>query len=851
MDSGTSDPNINPESSESESSETLESAASVGARVPLTPKLVGPYQLIRKLGEGGMGQVWLAEQTAPVKREVALKLIRAGMFSSAVLGRFESERQSLAIMNHPAIAKVFDAGATPDGQPYFVMEYVAGQPITRYCDEHRLSIRQRLELFIRVCEGVQHAHQKAIIHRDLKPSNILVDEVDGQPLPRIIDFGIAKVATEVESEAERTFITKLGALVGTPGYMSPEQADPNQRDVDTRTDVYSLGVVLYELLTGALPFEPAVFRKSFQEALRILHEEDPLSPSNRLKKEPATMTASADLRGVQPTHLVSLLHGDLDWVTMKALARERDRRYNAPSELAADVSHYLHNEPVVARPPSIGYKLRKYVQRHKAAVAFASMALVFLIGFGINEYFQVRRITRERDRADRVTQFMVNMFRVSDPGESRGNSITAREVLDKGSKEIEEGLAKDPQLQAKLMGTMGHVYLNMGLFKEAHSFLEKSVEAWRRTGAAPDPSTLNTMAILSFLLIREGRNAEAEALLRETISAESRALGPKSEATLSSQRYLASALEAEGKYSDADKLMRETLAADKASLGAKHWETLLAMNVLANILDDENRYSDAEALYRETMQLQIETLGPDHPDTLTSAANLASELKNEGKLAEAEKLHRETLATRTRVLGADHPDTLAVKLNLANTLYAAKRYTGAESLYRETIAAQQRVLGPDSPDTLLTQENLANMLRDDGRTADSEKMHREVLEKRKRVLGPTNPDTLKSMAELAATLTVEKKFAEAKELYKARLDSVSGSNDRDAQAAAWYDFACGSALAGQKDEAFDALRKAIDLGYSGAEHLKADTDLNSLHSDPRFNALVDETQKRAAAQPHN
>jgi non-specific serine/threonine protein kinase/serine/threonine-protein kinase len=324
--------------------------------------------VVQKLGEGGMGQVWLAEQTAPVRRQVALKLIKVGMYEDGVLKRFQSERQSLAIMDHPSIAKVFDAGTTPDGQPYFVMEYVAGVPITDYCDQKKLKIRERLELFIKVCEGVQHAHQKAVIHRDLKPANILVVDVDGKPVPRIIDFGLAKATTP--QIAGETMFTQVGSFVGTPGYMSPEQADTSEQDVDTRTDVYSLGVVLYVLLTGSTPFDPKKWQKKpLHEVLRQLREDEPPRPSTKIGMEKESSVTSALMRDVQPKQLVDLLHGDLDWITMKALEKDRTRRYGTPSDLAADITRYLSYEPVVARPASTSYRSQKYVRRNRIAVA--------------------------------------------------------------------------------------------------------------------------------------------------------------------------------------------------------------------------------------------------------------------------------------------------------------------------------------------------------------------------------------------------------------------------------------------------------------------------------------------------
>jgi|GEM_PF-4357649 len=391
-------------------------AGSAAGLTPVERKSLGPYRLIQKLGEGGMGQVWLAEQTEPVRRQVALKLIKVGMYDDAVLKRFQSERQSLAIMDHPSIAKVFDAGSTPDGQPYFVMEYVQGVPITDFCDQKRLSIRERLALFIKVCEGVQHAHLKAIIHRDLKPANIMVVEVDGKPVPRIIDFGLAKAASP--QTADETMLTRVGSFVGTPGYMSPEQADPSVHDVDTRADVYSLGVVLYVLLTGSLPFDPKKWlNKPIHEVLRQVREDEPPRPSTKIGMEKKSSSANAEMRRMQPRQLVSLLHGDLDWITMRALEKDRARRYGTPSDLAADITRYLDHQPVVARPASAGYRLQKYVRRHPIATAVAT-GLVMLIGaFVAVQGVQLRRTkverdraNRERDRATRITDFMTGMF---------------------------------------------------------------------------------------------------------------------------------------------------------------------------------------------------------------------------------------------------------------------------------------------------------------------------------------------------------------------------------------------------------------------------------------------------------
>jgi eukaryotic-like serine/threonine-protein kinase len=487
-------------------------AALSGAERALTePKSIGPYRLIRKLGEGGMGQIWLAEQTEPIQRQVALKLIKVGRYDDSVLRRFYSERQSLAIMDHPSIAKVFEAGATPDGQPYFVMEYVPGPPITAYCNRKQLTIRERLELFVKVCEGVQHAHQRAVMHRDLKPDNILVIEVDGKPVPRIIDFGLAKAANpQLHGE---TVFTQAGGWVGTPGYMSPEQVDPAVVDVDTRTDVYSLGAVLYELLTGFLPFDTKDWRKQrWDEYLRRLREEDPPTPSTKVHTEKQSSKVTSEARGTEPKQLVSLLQGDLDWITMKALEKDRARRYSTPMELAADIGRYLNNEPILARPASTAYRWRKYVRRHRVGVAVVSGLVLVLAGFALTQAVEVRRITRERDRANRIADFMKGIFRVPNPSEARGNAVTAREILDMASQQIGTNLSKDPELQAELIETMSQTYTGLGLYRRAQDLTEQALSVERSRFGEGNRRTLETESYLGQLLRAQGHLPEAEKL---------------------------------------------------------------------------------------------------------------------------------------------------------------------------------------------------------------------------------------------------------------------------------------------------------------------------------------------------
>jgi serine/threonine protein kinase len=689
---------------------------------------IGPYRLLEKIGEGGMAEVWRAEQTTPVHRTVAIKLIKAGMESKAMIARFESERQALALMDHPAIARVFDAGATADGRPYFVMEYVPGMPITEYCDKYRLSTRERLELFIQVCEGVQHAHQKAIIHRDLKPSNVLISVQDGKPAIKIIDFGVAKALAQ--RLTEKTMFTELGMLVGTPEYMSPEQAELTGRNVDTRTDVYSLGLIMYEVLVGALPFDNKELRKAgFAETLRRIREEDPPRLSTRFRTLGEALAESARNRKTEPGVLARQLQGDLDWIAMKALEKDQTRRYGSPSDLAAEIGRYLRDEPVLASPPSVAYQAGKFVRRHRAGVGVAAGVLLLLIGFAITMTVQARRIARERDRANReaevsrrVQDFLTGLFQVADPSLARGNSVTAREILDKGAKRIDTELGAQPEIQAQLMHTMGNVYSSLGLFPQAQGLLERAVETRRRV------------------------------------------LGPEHRDTLNSISYLAQLYKRQRRYADAERLLRETLLIARRTLGPEHKQTLLVMHLLVTVVGEVEvgHYQEAEKLSREGLEISLRVLGPDDPLTISNRHALGWAYEAQHRYAEADGLLREALAAYRRVLGPVDQGTLIAMSHMAQHLWAVKRYQEAQTLFHENLEALVRVFGPEHPNTLWAQNNLGvAYMEQQHRYAEADRILRETLTTARRVVGENNDLTGTVILNLACLAALQGRRADA------------------------------------------------------------------------------------------
>ena len=769
--------------------------------------LIGPYKLKEQIGEGGFGLVFVAEQQEPVKRKVALKVIKPGMDTREVMARFTAERQALALMDHPNIARVLDAGATDSGRPYFVMELVRGIPITDYCDQNQLAPRDRLDLFITVCQAVQHAHQKGIIHRDIKPSNVLVTSHDGKPVAKVIDFGVAKAINQ--QLTERSIYTQFTQMIGTPLYMSPEQAEMSGLDIDTRSDIYSLGVLLYELLTGTTPFDKKRFAKAaYDEIRRLIREEEPPKPSMRLSTSDSIASIAAQ-RHMEPAKLSKLMRGDLDWITMKALEKDRTRRYETANGLARDIERYLSDEPVEACPPSATYRLRKFARKNRAALTTAAAIALLLVASVAVSTWQAVRATNaeaaarvaelnalqaqraETERAEgerlakldaqaqrakaeqaaanekaanaqaqkRLTQIqkandiLGSIFESLDPKEiakgERPLQAILVEKLDKAVAQLEGESIGDPLVVAAMQEKFGSSLLGLGEPGKAIALLEKA-RATREAKLGPEhPDTLTSMNNLAVASQDAGKLDLALPLFEETLKLRKAKLGPGHSNTLSSMNNLALAYQDAGKLDLAVRLFEETLKLRKAKLGPGHPNTLTSMNNLALAYQAAGKLDLALPLFEEALKLRKAKLGPEHPDTLQSMNNLALAYQAAGKLDLALPLLEETLKLRKAKLGPEHPDTLISMNSLALTYQAAGKLDLALPLYEETLKLSRAKLGPEHPLTLAGTNNLAAAYKAAGKLDLAVRLFEETLKLRKAKLGPEHPDTLQSMNNLA------------------------------------------------------------------------------------------------------
>jgi serine/threonine protein kinase/tetratricopeptide (TPR) repeat protein len=725
----------------------------------MPPRKIGPYRALQKIGEGGMGEVYEAEQLKPVRRRVALKLIKWGMETKEVVARFESERQALALMNHPSIASVFDAGATEEGRPYFVMEYVPGEPVTEYCDRYRLTVGERLQLFRQICDGVQHAHQKGIIHRDLKPSNILITVLDQGPVPKIIDFGVAKATSQ--HLTERTVYTEFGQWIGTPEYMSPEQAEGTGLDIDTRTDVYSLGVVLYELLAGAQPFDPDELRRAgFEGIRRILREEEPPKPSLRVHNIKTTSVESAKNRRVGLPALESALSGDLDWITMKALEKDRTRRYGSPSELAADIGRHLRNEPVLARPPSMSYQVTTFVRRHRLGVTAAALMLVtLLVGvigttFGLLEAKWQRNAAKsardtaehEAAKAQAINQFLLKMLASASPMEGLGRDATILDALDVAASRVGETFADQPEIEAAVQHTIGRIYLELGRYEEAGQWLSSALKMRQSIlGPAHEEVAENLTSLGELALYWKNDPDAAEARFREALTLQRTLLGEDHLDVAKTLKMLALAQRVSGDYEEATRLIRESLAIERKVTGSESPSTLQSLAVLEHYGGD---YEAAEAHFRKALDTLGNNMGDRFGNVAGIKSNLASLLHDKGDDRGAETLFRESLATLLERLGGAHIAVSAATANLAMTLVSQGSHDEGQRLYEEAIASFPEVLTRELPHYAQRRIVYGVLLTRRGRYEEAGQHLRAGLETYRARYGPEDERTQRAASHL-------------------------------------------------------------------------------------------------------
>ncbi len=779
------------------------SAEDSTAPVRPLPEAIGRYRIIRLLGEGGMGTVYEAEQEQP-RRLVALKIIKPGLAAGQRLWRFEQEAQALGRLQHPGIAQVYEASTADTGfgpQPYFAMELIRGLPLQEYAAVNALNTRQRLALMVKICEAVNHAHLRGLIHRDLKPGNILVDET-GQP--KVLDFGVARVTA---SDEQATRQTDLGQLVGTLAYMSPEQVLADPLELDTRSDVYSLGVILYELLAGRLPYD--VTHRPLHVALQTIQQDDPSSLSSLNRQ----------------------YRGDIETIAGKALEKDKARRYASAAELAADIQRYLEDQPIAARPPSSSYQLQKFVRRHKALVAGVAAVFVALAGGVVASTSQAiranragraalverdvasaaqRAATEDRDRAlkaektaesernravaaeaqvvqqrDRVleekkradneaaTALAVNNFLQNDllsqasarvqsrPDTKPNPDLKVRTALDRAAARIQGKFDAQPTVEASIRQTIGQAYFDLGVYPEAQRQWERAVELRRRVLGPDHPDTLTSMNDLADAYRVQSAYKQAEPLFTKVLETRRRVLGEDNPATLSSMNELANLYLDQSKYAQAEPLLVKALEAQRRVLGPEHPDTLTSLHDLATTYATEGKVAPAETLEIQALEARRRVLGEEHPQTVRSMNELGTLYRAEGKLAQAETLLAEAVEVQRRVLGEEHSDTLTSMNNLAILYRAEGQYDQAEALYIRVLEIRRRVLGKEHANTLISMNNLAVLYGYEGKFAQAEPLYSEALDIQRRLLGEENPTTLHFLANLGTLYRWEGKYAQA------------------------------------------------------------------------------------------
>jgi len=670
--------------------------------MPGRPDRIGPYKIRDVLGKGGMGIVYLADQEQPIRRRVALKVIKLGMDTEDIIARFESERQALALMNHPNIARVYDAGITERGLPYFVMEYVPGIPIREYCDKYRLNTDERLDLFVSVCLAIQHAHQKGIIHRDIKPSNILVSLEDGKPVPKVIDFGIAKAAHQ--SLTDKTLFTKLGSLIGTPAYMSPEQVDSSVLDIDTRTDIYSLGVLLYEILVGVLPYDPVQLNGIGNEKiLKAIQEDDPLAPTRRLRTLGDSVEEIARRRHTTPKVLQKQLQGDLDWITMKAMEKDRSRRYASASEFAEEIRRFQNQEPVSARPPSVLYKLGKFTRRHRIGITAGALLVAALIAgiigttTGLVRARKAEKLAqKEAAQAKAINEFMQETLSSANPIEGENRDITLLEVLENSIDRIHDSFSDQPEVEAELKRNIGVTFLRLGHYEKAEVLFKDSLYISQHQLSNDRFYVTVSLNDLAVLKQEQGDYEEAEDYYRRALKLSIEKNGEEDPEATSIMSNLGLLLQAKGDLTASEEILRKVLKIDREIFDDKDLNVATDLNNLGNLLTEKKEYEESAPLISEACSIFREK---QHPWLAVCLGNQGNLLTEKGEYQKAEQVLAEALSLGLKRLGEKNQDVALIRYKYGKCLLKLKQLDSAQEQLEAAFPVLRESMGIEDSQT--------------------------------------------------------------------------------------------------------------------------------------------------------
>ncbi|HEY5758533.1 MAG TPA: serine/threonine-protein kinase, partial [Steroidobacter sp.] len=716
---------------------------------------IGAYRLVRRLGEGGMGEVWEAEQHTPLRRTVALKLLKHGMDTRQILTRFAAERQMLALMQHPSIAQVFDAGATVAGRPYLVMEYVDGTRITSYCDEHTLGLRERLRLFQEVCEAVQHAHQKGVIHRDLKPSNVLVTQHAGKPLAKVIDFGLAKAMARDFADAS---LTEFGTVLGTPAYASPEQMEVSAVDIDTRSDVYSLGALLYELLVGVIPFDAdGTQPAAIIELRQAIREREPIRPSARVSRLGQRSGSIAQSRGVEPVTLRKQLRGELDWIVMKALEKERDRRYSSPHELALDIDRYLKHEPLQAGPASAAYRTRKFVRRHRVGTAFAAALASLVVAFVIVTLVQAQRIARERDRATAeaakatsINAFLQETLGSADPWNT-GKDVSIREVLATAAEQADAKFKDQPLIAAAVKNTIGRTFVSLGQIEPGEQLIRSALDTRRAQLGNQNADVAASLNDLAELLHQRSDYAEAQTRTLEALDARRAVFGEHSTEVAESLDQLAMGLLRQGEFAAAEQAARQGLSIREELFGPQSSEAADSLLTLASIATNgEGDFEKGQRLGQRAYDIYSKAFGSGDLRTALAANAIGVSHWMRGQYEQALDHYRKVLDIYQRLTRPDSPEAATAKENVANALGRLRRFDESIPLLESVLAIRRAKAGEDAGVTARTMGNLAAQEMDAGRLDRAQAWFDKAIPSYAKAYGADHPDYASVLANYAA-----------------------------------------------------------------------------------------------------